>query len=335
MTGEVDGRLSPAGAVADAPAGSGAPADAETPGHAWTPAPGEPAAMPAGPVSVPGEPEPSAPGRRPLGPAGLVVLVIIAALVASAATMGVARITGWGKQTTIIRYEPNNTTIPTNPGDIQGILARVLPGVVSISATTTVRSPFFNGGTASTVVDSGTGMIMNKSGEVVTNDHVVSGATSVTVTLNDSTTPLVATIVGESPAHDLALLQVHGATDLTPVVFGNSDDTLVGDSVVAIGYALGMAGGPTVTSGIISAKGRQVATQTSEGLSVTLTSMLQTDAAISSGNSGGPLVDANAQVIGINTVVATSSGSTTAQNIGFAIPSATVEAVVAQLGRSA
>ena len=261
------------------------------------------------------------------------VFVVVAALVGAAAAVGVARISGWGRETVVTRYvQPNTSIINNRPADIPAILAQVLPGVVSISATSSVSSPFFGpGGGSTTVTATGTGVIVTAGGEVVTNDHVVSGATSITVTLNDSATPLAATIVGESAQKDLALLQVEGAPRLVPVTFGDSTKMVVGDDVLAVGYALGLSGGPSVTDGIVSAKGRQVSTQTATGASATLLDMMQTDAAISSGNSGGPLVNSAGQVVGINTVVATSSRSSTAQNIGFAITSQTVQALLPQL----
>jgi putative serine protease PepD len=264
----------------------------------------------------------------------LLTVVVVGALFGAAAAMVVARTSGWGKETTITRYVTPRSVLNERPADIHTIVLQVLPGVVSISATTTTASPFFGTQAGSqTTTAMGTGMIVSANGEVVTNDHVVDGASSITVTLNGSSSPLQATLVGRSPQNDLALLQIHGTGSLSPVVFGDSTRTLVGDDVIAIGYALGLSGGPTVTDGIISALGRQVATQTSEGANSTLQNMIQTDAAISSGNSGGPLVNAAAQVIGITTVVATSSRSATAQNIGFAIPSQTVEALLPQLRR--
>jgi putative serine protease PepD len=243
---------------------------------------------------------------------------------------------GWGRETIVTRYvDPNTSVINNRPADIPAILAKVLPGVVSISATSSMSSPFFGpGGGSTTVTAIGTGVVVTAGGEVVTNDHVVHGARSITVTLNNVAAPLAARIVGESAQKDLALLQVEGAPHVHPVTFGDSSKMVVGDDVLAVGYALGLSGGPTVTDGIISAKGRQVTTQTGTGATVTLLDMMQTDAAISSGNSGGPLVNSAAQVVGINTVVAASSRSTTAQNIGFAITSQTVQTLLPQLRTS-
>jgi S1-C subfamily serine protease len=262
----------------------------------------------------------------------VLAIALSASLVGSAASLGVAHATGWGNRTVVERYVANTSDINTRPSDIQGILARILPSVVSITAVSTRPSPFFFPGYGSTTTTaSGTGVVVTRDGEVVTNDHVIAGATSVTVTLNGSSEGLKARILGASEGSDLALLKIDSRVDLIPATFGDSTKTLVGDQVLAVGYALGLSGGPTVTDGIISAVGRQVATETSNGTRAILNGMLQTDAAISSGNSGGPLVDSSARVVGINTAVATSSSTATAQNIGFAIPSHTVEVLLSRL----
>ena len=167
-------------------------------------------------------------------------------------------------------------------------------------------------------------MIITPNGEVVTNNHVISGATTITVTLYGKTTSMPATLIDTDPASDIALLQINGASNLPTVTYGNSDDVQVGDAVVAIGNALGLAAGsPTVTQGIISATGRTVQASDSDGSNTeTLTNMFQTDAAINPGNSGGPLVDSDGKVIGMNTADAQNdTGTGEAENIGFAIPS--------------
>ncbi|HEV3366708.1 MAG TPA: trypsin-like peptidase domain-containing protein, partial [Acidimicrobiales bacterium] len=184
---------------------------------------------------------------------------------------------------------------------------------------------FLGGGsTGGTQEDQGTGMIITSGGEVITNNHVISGATTITVTLFGKVTAMPATLVETDPTNDVALLQITGASNLPTVSYGNSDHVQVGDAVVAIGNALGLqAGSPTVTQGIISATGRTVQASDSSGNATeTLTNMFQTDAAINPGNSGGPLVDSSGKVIGMNTAVAANStGTSQAQNIGFAIPS--------------
>jgi S1-C subfamily serine protease len=213
-----------------------------------------------------------------------------------------------------------NVTIPQ-------LVNRVIHSVVSID----VKS----GGEE----DEGTGMIITSDGEVLTNNHVIElysegdDKGTITVTEYGQTKALPTTLVGYDQTKDVALLKINGATNLPTVTFGNSGKAVVGDAVVAIGNALGLAAGtPTVTQGIVSALGRSV-TAGGEGTQTeTLQNMIQTDAAINPGNSGGPLIDTSGQVIGMNTAVAgTSSDGTSSQNIGFAIPAASVEALIAEL----
>jgi S1-C subfamily serine protease len=184
--------------------------------------------------------------------------------------------------------------------------------------------------------DQGTGMIITANGLVVTNNHVIAAAVgdggTITVTRTGSTKSLPATLVGTNPIDDVALIRINHASNLPTMTFGNSNDVVTGDAVVAIGNALGLAAGtPTVTSGIVSALGRTVTAQ-SESSTETLNNMIQTDAAINPGNSGGPLLDSDGDVIGMNTAVAgTLSDGTSAQNIGFAIPAATIESLLKSL----
>ncbi|MGO8874091.1 MAG: trypsin-like peptidase domain-containing protein [Acidimicrobiales bacterium] len=217
--------------------------------------------------------------------------------------------------------------------DIQAVIDKVLPAVVSIDAKSSpsTQPSLFGGGAQE---DQGTGMIITPGGEVVTNNHVIAGATTITVTLWGKTTSMPATLIDTDPSNDVALLQITGASDLPTVSYGNSDDVQVGDAVVAIGNALGLsAGTPTVTQGIISASGRTVQASDSSGNTTeTLTNMFQTDAAINPGNSGGPLVDSSGKVIAMNTAVASSvDGTSQAQNIGFAIPSNKIQQLLPAL----
>ena len=193
--------------------------------------------------------------------------------------------------------------------------------VVSIETTVSFRrGPFEEAGRGA-----GTGVVLDD-GYIVTNAHVVNGASEVSVTVPGSGATLVATIVGSDPANDIAVLHVDDTSGLVPAPLGSSDLAAVGDSVVAIGNALALEGGLTVTQGIVSALDRSV--ETSEG---TLDDLIQTDAAISSGNSGGPLVDDHGEVIGINSAVATSGGGVSASNIGFAISIDTALEIAAEL----
>ena len=159
-------------------------------------------------------------------------------------------------------------------------------------------------------------MIVTADGLVVTNAHVVDAADTVEVSLTDGRT-YTATVVESDTSRDVAVLQLDEATDL-PVVTLASTTPTVGSEVITIGNALDLGGGLTVTTGIVSAVGREVTTTSS-----TLTDLVQTDAAINSGNSGGPLVAADGTVIGMNTAVAGD-----AQNIGFAVSAATIQQVL-------
>jgi S1-C subfamily serine protease len=206
--------------------------------------------------------------------------------------------------------------------DIKTALAKIEPSVVLINDTIT-SSPSGRGGFGGfggfQESGAGTGIIISANGQVVTNAHVVNGATAIKVTLPNNGGTHTATIVGINANEDLAVIQIAGVSNLKPATFANSDTAAVGDSVLAVGNALGYGGAPTVTEGILSAKGRSLS-----GTSDNLTGLLQTDAAINPGNSGGPLVDTSGQVIGINVAVASGSATEPAQNIGFAIPSNTV-----------
>ena len=139
-------------------------------------------------------------------------------------------------------------------------------------------------------------------------------------------------MIGADPGDDLALVQIDHASDLPTVPFANSAQTRVGDSVLAIGNALALAGGPSVTEGIISALNRSLTAQNDEGQTENLTGLIQTDAPINPGNSGGPLVNAQGQVVGMNTAVASNTtGNAPTQNIGFAIAVDSVKPLLASL----
>jgi S1-C subfamily serine protease len=159
----------------------------------------------------------------------------------------------------------------------------------------------------------GTGVVITADGEILTNAHVVDGASKVSVLFSDSIDPISAVVLAKDVGNDLALLKID-ATGLTPAVFADPESIGVGDEVVAVGFALDLDGGPTVTRGIISALNRTI--ENGDGA---LDGLIQTDAAISSGNSGGPLVNSRGQVVGINTAVFTSTAGTAANNVGFSI----------------
>jgi putative serine protease PepD len=165
----------------------------------------------------------------------------------------------------------------------------------------------------------GSGVVYSADGLVLTNAHVVSGATQVTVTTPSDRKARNASVVGTDTAKDIAVLRVSDTSGLVVAQLGKSADVKVGADVVAIGNALGLRGDPSVTRGIVSALDRTIGD---------LTGMLQTDAAINPGNSGGPLVNGAGQVVGINTAIAVEAG---AQNIGFAIPIDTARTIADRL----
>lgn len=189
--------------------------------------------------------------------------------------------------------------------------AVISPSVVTITNTTA------SGG------DTGTGIIVSSDGEIITNNHVVEGSTDLKVRLAGATDAVKAVVLSTDPGNDLALIKIVNATGLTAATFADPESLAVGDTVIAVGYALALDGGPSVTSGIISALNRTLTD--SDGA---LDGLIQTDAAISSGNSGGPLINLDGQVVGVNTAVYNSSNNTAANNVGFAIGVAEVERVV-------
>jgi S1-C subfamily serine protease len=289
-----------------------------------------------GPVTPsPVEPEPGS-SRRPAGWTWVVVSAA-AALIGALIGGGIVAATDHNSASTTVKEIAAGPALLNGTTNIESVIAKVLPAVVSIDAKSPApasQSIFGGGSTGGVQEDQGTGMIITSTGEVITNNHVIAGATTITVTLFGKTQSLPATLVDTDSANDVALLRITGVSNLPTVSYGNSDHVQVGDAVVAIGNALGLsAGSPTVTQGIISATGRTVQASDSSGNATeTLTNMFQTDAAINPGNSGGPLVDSSGMVIGMNTAVASSAnGASQAQNIGFAIPSNKIQQLLPAL----
>jgi serine protease Do len=203
-------------------------------------------------------------------------------------------------------------------------VTRVAPAVVTVQTETVERVPvdifeMFMGGRSGQQTQSGigSGFIIRPNGVIVTNQHVVGNATTISVMLRDGTT-YPARVLGRDETNDLAVLKVE-ATGLPVVTIGNSDQLLIGEWAIAIGNPFGFALGntePSVTAGVVSATGRNLLGQ-SEGSGVYL-GMIQTDASINPGNSGGPLVNATGEVIGVNSSIYSPSGGSV--GLGFAIP---------------
>ena len=251
-------------------------------------------------------PAPASPPRRGVAPRWLAVAVAGSLLGGGAAGAVAGRMTGEDAVSSgrAAVTTSNNGSVITQTGDVQAILAKVQPGVVYIHTQASRGGRFFPSQGA------GTGIILTADGEVLTNAHVVAGATAIRVNLAGESQARSATLIAADSSNDIALLKINGASNLKTVELGSSGDLRVGDDVVAIGNALDLEGGFTVTRGIVSALNRSIDAQDGSEMS----GLIQTDAAINPGNSGGPLVNAGGQVIGINTAV---DGQ--GQNIGFAI----------------
>ncbi len=205
--------------------------------------------------------------------------------------------------------EPINVSEPSGPIegrlDVAKVIDHMAASVVTISAD--IDSQFGQG------QSTGTGVIVSSDGEILTNAHVVQGATEIRVRLAGETEPREARLLASDPGNDLALLRMSG-DEFDAAVFADPGSVRIGDEVVAIGFALGLDGDPSVTLGIVSALDRTIGTD-----GAFLDGLIQTDAAISSGNSGGPLVNARGEVVGINTAVARDTATSAATNVGFAI----------------
>jgi putative serine protease PepD len=230
----------------------------------------------------------------------------------------------------IEQYAPNTPPITQDPLDVRTILYIVEPAVVAIDVVRPA-SPTPDSSTNNAVEDHGTGIIVSGNGRVLTNHHVVADTVAVTVTLHGSDTPVAATILADDPEADLTLLQLHEVGTLPTVTFGDSNRVRVGDQVVAIGNALGLGGEPTVTTGVISATNRDITIPGPNGSwpPQVMTGLLQTDAAVNPGNSGGPLVNSAGQVIGMTTIIASTASGSLVSGIGFALPANQLRAEIA------
>jgi S1-C subfamily serine protease len=321
-----------------APVHHGGTQGAYPPPPAFAPEAPEAAEAPDAPVEPP---KPTR--RRARGPLALLAAVAIAAAAVGGGTAyAFQELTG--KDGTSSSATNTNVVPTSQKGTISGVAEAVSPSIVEISATS-------NAGSAT-----GSGVIVTSDGEIITNNHVISGASSVKVKTNDGKT-YTAKVVGTDSKKDLALIKLENASGLKAASLGNSDNVKIGDDVVAIGSPEGLTG--TVTSGIISALDRDVTVSTDEdqgqqqqqgggnwpfeyggeqfngdtGSSKTTYKALQTDASLNPGNSGGALIDMNGNIIGINSAMyapsSSQSGTESASGsvgLGFAIPVNTVKA---------
>jgi S1-C subfamily serine protease len=219
-------------------------------------------------------------------------------------------------------------TVPQTPAQSAGtpnataIAAKVDPFVVDVN--TVIQSANGSGAAA------GTGIILTSTGEVLTNNHVVSGSTSITVTIQGRSGTYVAHVLGVDPTKDVALIQVEGVSGLPTATLADSSTLQVGQPVVAFGNALGQGGAPSVSQGAIVALDQSL-TASDGTSSELLTGMIQMDASISPGDSGGPIVNSAGQVLGMITAGQSVGRRTTATTVGFAIPTNTALTVVNQI----
>ena len=321
----------PSEAAQPAAAGSGplypvAPEPVSTPGAWWAPPPPPPAVAPAPANTV---------WHR------IAAAVVVAAVVAAAAGAGV----GWSLARRIAppvstaqtqpqtqpqpqQNQPSTPESPIQPVgpstgsslNVDAIAAKLDPAIVDIN----------------TVVGSGqaagTGTIITSTGEILTNNHVIDGSTSIQVTVSGRGNTYTAHLVASDPTADIAVIQIDGSvTGLPSVSFASSSSVRVGDKIVALGNALGRGGAPAVSQGSVTALDQTITASTGGGKSEQLTGMIETDATIYPGDSGGPLVNSSAQVVGMITAGEAQGFRTSASNINYSIPSKTILAVVNQI----
>lgn len=306
----------------------------------WPPPPAQPPAAPHAGFAADGQPEqPPRRRRARRGPVALLAAVaIVAAAIGGGTAYGIQELAGGD---TVASATSTNVVPSSQKGTVSGVAKAVSPSIVEISATSNAGS------------STGSGVIITDDGEIITNNHVVSGASSVKVRTSDGK-QYTAEVVGTDSRKDLALIKLENASGLKAASLGDSDAVGVGDQVVAIGSPEGLTG--TVTSGIVSALDRDVTVSTDEGQqqqqqgqgggqwpfefggqefngdtgsSTTTYKAIQTDASLNPGNSGGALIDMNGNIIGINSAMYSAteaSASAGSVGLGFAIPVNTVKA---------
>ena len=183
-----------------------------------------------------------------------------------------------------------------------------------------------NGGAAA-----GTGIVLSADGEILTNYHVVEGASSITVTISNGSKRYRASVIGSAPADDIAVLKAEGASDLATVEVGDSSNLSVGDRVVAIGNALNQPGDPAVTEGAVTGLARSISVRSEFGETERLDNLIETSAQLEPGNSGGPLFNVAGEVIGVNTAAETGRFSFDKSSDGYAIPIVHAVKIVRQI----
>ena len=289
------------------------------PGNELVLAPPTPA-QPVQPVQSPSMPRHSF-GR------GLAVAIVAAIVLATGGGVGI----GWNLARLIngrsVALSPIQTVTPatqsggsTNPASAA---AKVVPAVVDVNTTVQTAS--------ATEQAAGTGLILDSTGDVLTNNHVVEGSISIRVVIQGRSGTFAATVVGVDPTDDLAVIHINNVSNLPTVKLADSSKLKVGDNVLAIGNALGLGGTPRVTAGTITALDQTITASENGSNSETLNGMIQSDAEISPGDSGGALVNTAGQVVGIVTAGEATSFRTTTSTVAYAIPSSTAVRIANQI----
>jgi S1-C subfamily serine protease len=295
-----------------------------TPDDAWLPP------VPPGPPGPPAPPESSSPPPASGSPGQRAGAVLLAVAMIAGAVFGVGIATKLRLHASRPTVSPSvvpptspfsrnrqggsvtsSSSSSLSPAQASAIAAKVTSGLVDINTQLG-----YQGGAGA-----GTGMLLTSSGEVLTNNHVIDGATKIQVTLVDTGKSYNATVVGTDPTDDIAIIQVSGLSGAKTVHTGNSSKVAVGDPVVAMGNAGGSGGAPEVVSGTVEAINQTITASDPGGANAeTLTGLIQTDAPIQPGDSGGPLVNTASEVIGMNTAASAGRRFRSGAQVGFAIP---------------
>lgn len=278
---------------------------------------------PAGPT-----PPPAPPNRRGRGVAIIVVAALVSALVGLGIGSRLARSSATATPTALAPATvpaPGATSAPTLPAvggsstpnstavpaDAAAVAAKVTPGIVDINTKLQYQS----------ASAAGTGMVLTGSGEILTNNHVVNGATTISVTIPSTGRTYSATVVGTDPTEDVAVIQLKGASGLKTIPLGDSNSVKVGDEVVAMGNAGGVGGAPSVVTGTVRAIDQTITASDQGGTNAeTLNGLIETNAPVAPGDSGGPLANSNAQVIGMDTAASSARRFNGGATVSFAIP---------------
>ena len=285
----------------------------------------QPTPMPATYWVPPPPPPPPPPHSDPHVGRWIIIAFLVAAIAAGGSGIGV----GWGlanafrQPAAVVQSpipSPSPTTAPNN-GNLgaNAIAALVTPAIVDINTVTTSGQ------------ESGTGQILTSDGEVLTNNHVVDGSTSISVVIAGRSGNFHAHVIGVAPTRDVALIQIEGVTGLPTITLGSSSSVNVGDPVVAIGNALGLGGAPSITTGNVTALDQSITASEGGNNSEQLSGMIQSNAPIQPGDSGGAIVNSSGQVVGMITAGDVQGFRSQTSTTNYSIPSDTAISLVNQI----